>query len=34
MPNVTTVQGITIAIGMEMMQAGDIAVAADGCCFC
>lgn len=33
-PLVTAVQGITFTIGIEMMLAGDIAVAADSCRFC
>ena len=33
-PLVTAVQGITFTVGIEMMLAGDIAVAADSCRFC
>src|SRR5262249_57576331 len=33
-PIVTAVQGIVFTIGMEMMLAGDIVVAADDCRFC
>ncbi len=33
-PMVTAVQGITYTVGIEMMLAGDIAVAADSCRFC
>jgi enoyl-CoA hydratase/carnithine racemase len=33
-PIVTAVQGITYTVGIEMMLAGDIAVAADSCRFC
>lgn len=33
-PIVTAVQGITFTVGIEMMLAGDIAVAADSCRFC
>ena len=33
-PIVTAVQGITFTIGIEMMLAGDIAIAADSCRFC
>lgn len=33
-PIVTAVQGITFTIGIEMMLAGDIVIAADSCRFC
>ncbi len=33
-PVVTAVQGITFTVGIEMMLAGDIVVAADSCRFC
>jgi enoyl-CoA hydratase/carnithine racemase len=33
-PLVTAVQGITFTVGIEMMLAGDIVVAADSCRFC
>jgi enoyl-CoA hydratase/carnithine racemase len=33
-PIVTAVQGITFTVGIEMMLAGDIVVAADDCRFC
>ena len=33
-PLVTAVQGITFTVGIEMMLAGDIAMAADSCRFC
>jgi enoyl-CoA hydratase/carnithine racemase len=33
-PVITAVQGITFTIGIEMMLAGDIVVAADDCRFC
>lgn len=33
-PIVTAVQGITFTVGIEMMMAGDIAIAADSCRFC
>ncbi len=33
-PVVTAVQGIVFTVGIEMMLAGDIVVAADGCRFC
>ena len=33
-PVVTAVQGITYTVGIEMMLAGDIVVAADDCRFC
>lgn len=33
-PIVTAVQGIVFTVGIEMMLAGDIAVAADDCRFC
>ncbi len=33
-PIVTAVQGITYTVGIEMMLAGDIVVAADSCRFC
>ncbi len=33
-PIVTAVQGITFTVGIEMMLAGDIVIAADDCRFC
>src|SRR6202008_4574991 len=33
-PIVTAVQGIVFTVGIEMMLAGDIVVAADDCRFC
>ncbi len=33
-PVVTAVQGITFTVGIEMMLAGDIVIAADSCRFC
>ena len=33
-PTVTAVTGIVFTVGIEMMLAGDIVVAADNCRFC